>query len=132
VLVVKVDSLYAEPPQASLAGFAYIIGPSVHAACRRIVRIANDAELGRDDDLIAPVLDGLADQILVGEWAVGVGSIEKIDAELDRAMNSRNRLAIIARTIEIRHAHASEPNGRDFESLPSEFALLHFVSPLLG
>jgi hypothetical protein len=99
----------------------------------RVVRLASDAELGRDDHLIAPALDGFAHQLLIGERPIDVGGIEKIDAELDCAVDGRNRLTVVAGAIKLRHAHATEADDGDLEPCTSQFARsLHFVNPSLG
>jgi hypothetical protein len=51
------------------------------------VRSALVAELRRELDVVSPVLDGLADQLLVGEGAVHVGRVEEGDAEVERAVD---------------------------------------------
>ena len=82
-------------------------------------------ELGRDDDLVAMLAQRLADQLLVVADAVHIGGVEKVDAEFDRALQRRGGFVIVARTVELRHPHASESQFRYFESLAAEFSLLH-------
>jgi hypothetical protein len=38
---------------------------------------------------------------------------------------------LFGRTVRKAHAHAAEPNGRDFQAASSESALLHFVFLIL-
>ena len=57
--------------------------------------------------------DRPADQLLVGERAVDVGGVEERDAELERAVDRRDRLVVVARAVELGHAHAAEADGRD-------------------
>ena len=78
---------------------------------------AHVAELGGEHDLVAAVGDRAADEPLVGERAVHVGGVEEGDAELERAVDRRDRLALVGRSVELRHPHAAESERRDFEVL---------------
>src|SRR4051795_5939388 len=60
VLVVEVDRLDPEPPEARLTGLAHVVRPSVDPE-EGAVRGTYVAELGGDHDLIAPVADGAPD-----------------------------------------------------------------------
>jgi hypothetical protein len=74
-------------------------------------------------------LSRLADEFFVRERAVGFGSIEEGDAAIDRGANQRDHLCLIAgRTVARAHAHTAEPEWRNFQSVPSERARLHFGS----
>ena len=79
--------------------------------------LAHVAELGGEDDLVAAAGDRPADQLLVGERAVHVGGVEEGDAELERAVDRRDRLGLVAGAVELRHAHAAEAERRYFEVL---------------
>ncbi len=70
----------------------------------------------------------LADQLFVVADAIDVGGIEEIDPELDRALQRGGGFVVVARTVELRHPHASESEFRYFESLPAELSFLHDVS----
>ena len=70
------------------------------AADRRVVGVVADradAELRRDDHLVAPAPDRAADQLLVGERAVHVGGVEERHAEVERPVDRRDRLVVVAR-----------------------------------
>src|SRR5262249_55244776 len=53
VQVVEIDRIDAEPLQASVAGLANALRAPVDLAFLRIARIAHDAELRREHDLVA-------------------------------------------------------------------------------
>ena len=91
----------------------HVLGLAADPAPSRRRRIADDAELGGDDDLVAPAADRAADELLVGERAVDVGGVEEVDAELDGAMDRRDPFGLVARSVELGHAHAAEAEGRD-------------------
>jgi hypothetical protein len=52
------------------------------------------------------------------------GRVQKVASEVERAMDSGDGLGVVACAIELRHAHASEADGGDFERL-SERAFFH-------
>ena len=88
-----------------------------------LVVAAHDAELGGEHDLVAAVGDGAADQLLVGAAAVHVGGVEKVDAELERAVDGGDRFRLAAAHVEVGHAHAAEPERGDLQL--AEVAVLH-------
>src|SRR5437867_669370 len=112
VLVVEVDRLDAEALQAPVACGAHVLRPPVDGAHPRVVA-AHDAELGGDDDLVAPAADPAPDELLVGVGAVHVGGVEEVDAEVERAVDGRDRFAVVVRAVELRHPHAAEADGGD-------------------
>jgi hypothetical protein len=59
--------------------------------------------------------DRLSDQTMVVPFAVARRGVEKVDAELKRAMDRGNLFAIVAFPIGPGHAHAPEPHRRDDE-----------------
>src|SRR5439155_1220825 len=44
---------------------------------------------------------------------VHVGGVEKVDAEVERTVDGRDRLAVVVRAVELRHPHAAEADGGD-------------------
>jgi hypothetical protein len=129
VLVVEIDHLHLEPPQARVAGLAHVIGLSADAEARP-VGSAHIAELGGEHHLVAPVGDGAAHQLLVMADAVHVGGVEEGHAELDGAVDRGDGLALVAAAIELRHAHAAEAEGGHLQG--AESTLLHGISPKKG
>ena len=120
VLVVEVDRLDAEPLQARLAATA-ARSPGLPLTPR---------DIGSSGSRTMPNLVAsttwsrrpriaLADQLLVGERAVHVGGVEESDAELERAVDGRDRLGVVAAAVEVGHAHAAEAHGRDLEAAAS-------------
>src|SRR5207244_2790253 len=85
---------------------------------------AHDAELGGDDDLVAPAADGAPAQLVVGVGAVHVGGVEEGDAEVERAVDGGDRLAVVVRAVELRHPHAAEADGGDGGTEASELSSL--------
>jgi hypothetical protein len=116
VLVIEVDVIDAEPFEARVAGLVHVLGPAVDADPAAVL-VPFVAELGGEDDLLAAVGDCATDEALVRERAVHVGGVEEGDAELDRAMDRRDRFALVSSSVELRHAHATQTQRRDFEVL---------------
>src|SRR6185437_6051694 len=66
-----------------------------------------------------------ADKFLVLERSVDVGCVEEIDAEFDGAMDGTNGLVLIARSVELGHAHAAESFGRNGQTTAAKLASFH-------
>src|SRR2546427_6833319 len=95
MLVVQIDVLHAQPLEGGIARLAHVLRPPVDAQ-PSAVRAAYVAELRSEDHPVAAAPDRPAHQLLVGERAVHVRGVEKRDAELERAVNRRHRLRIVA------------------------------------
>jgi hypothetical protein len=67
----------------------------------------------------------LADQELVVTHAVEVAGVEQRDAALDRLSDGGEALVTIGRTVEVRHAHATESGARCRRAGASESMLFH-------
>ena len=127
VLVVEVDVVDAQAPQRGLGGLLDVLGPAVEAAGGGVVGVADDPELRGQHDLVAAVGDGAADELLVGVGAVDVGGVEEGDAELEGAVDGGDRLVVVARAVELGHAHAAEAEGGDGRALEAQGACLHAI-----
>src|SRR2546421_12558896 len=108
MLIIQIDAIDLKPPQTSFARFLHVIGLSVDSDKLLLLRIAQDSELGRDDYFLAMGLQHAADQFLVRMRAVNVRRVEESNAEIERAMQRRDRLFFIAGAVKIGHAHATE------------------------
>ena len=93
------------------------------------VRATQRAELHGDLHVRASVRDGATDEHLVGAHAVEVARVEEGHAGVERGMNRRDGLLLVAPTVEVAHAHATETEGEDLRALRSE---RHRVLRLLG
>src|SRR4051812_26894227 len=125
VLVVEVDAVRREPAQGCFAAGPHVLRPAVDAARGRILRIADDAELGRYLHLVAAPGDRAADQLLVLERAVDVRRVEQRHPELDGAVDRGDRFRLVGVPVELRHAHATESLDRDLETLAAEWHASH-------
>ena len=135
MLVVEVDVVDAEAVQRRRRSLPHVLRAAVDARGRLPSCLAHVAELGGEHDLVAAAADRLADQLLVGEGAVHIGGVEKIDAEIERAMDRGDRLVVVAAAIELGHAHAAESQRGNGEAGGAEGSLWdrdHESEPGLG
>ena len=51
---------------------------------------------GRDDDLVAPALDGLADDNLAAAKAIGRRGVDEIDTEIDHLLNRADGFRVVS------------------------------------
>lgn len=125
VLIEQVDHVGAQPLQRGVGDLANALGPTVaRLGCIPLL----EAELGRDHDLIANRLQGLANDFLVDERAVNLGRVEESDLALVSGADQPDRvIAIGCRPVAETQAHASETDGRDFEAAIAKLAFLHGV-----
>src|SRR5215210_3805602 len=107
VLVVEVYRVHAEPFERGVARPLYVLRLAVDADPASVLATLV-AELGGEDDLVAPALDGFADEPLVGERAVHVRRVEEVDTELHGAVDRGDRLSFVRGAVELAHPHAPE------------------------
>jgi hypothetical protein len=92
------------------------------------IRVEFEAELGRDHDLLAHRRKGFAHEFFVRIRPVGLGRVEEGDAALEGRPNEGDHLLLVGGwAIPEAHAHAAEPDGRDFQVAGSKLSLLHRV-----
>ena len=122
VLVEEVDRLGAKAPKRGVDALPDRLRPAVEA--RRpladLDALEIPAELRRDHDPVSHRLERFADELLVGEWPVDLGSVEEGHAALDRRADESDHLQPVAgRAVAEAHRHAAEPEGRHFEAAES-------------
>src|SRR5437764_5904275 len=122
VLIIEIDDIDSEPLEARLAGLDNIGGTAVDAI--GAARPPGLAEFARDHDIVAPALQGPAEQFLVLAPAIHVRTVEMIDPELDRPVDQPDSGLVVARAVDAGQRHAAEPDGRDLQSRFAESAPL--------
>ena len=127
VLVVEINIIHTQPPQAGVAARADIFGPAIHAE-KIPPLVAHVAKFRGQDHLVTAVFDGAPDQPLVFAAAVHVRRVEQGHADVQRAVNGGDGFLVIARAVKFRHPHASETERRDCQSLFSKLSLFHVIS----
>jgi hypothetical protein len=123
VLVVEIDVVDAEPLQRGVARAAHVLRLAIDGTSA--VSATFHRELGGDHDLVAPVGDGPADELLVRERAVHVCGVEEEATEVDSAMYHRDRFGVVVGAVELAHAHAAEAEGGDGQFVKAEGSGLH-------
>jgi hypothetical protein len=118
-----------EATQRRLATGPHVVGVAADSEPLAILT-AGVAELRRKHDLVAPAGDRAADELLVDERTVHVRGVQEAHAELERAVDDRDRLRVVARSVELRHPHAPQPERRYFEPRAAKPACLHQTAPL--
>ena len=118
-----------EAAQRRVACLVDVLGVAADAQPLPVVA-AHIAELGGEHDLVAAPPDRTPHEDLVGERAVHVGRVEEVDPQLERPLDRRDRLLVVALAVELGHPHAPEPLLRDLEPLATKIARLHHVSPI--
>jgi hypothetical protein len=103
VQVEQVQVVGAQALQAGLAAAAGVLGPAVGGLAA--IGQREVAELGRDHGLAAAAAQRGADPALVQAVPVGVGGVEEVDAQLQRAVHQR-RERLLRAGAEILRAHA--------------------------
>src|SRR5258708_32316257 len=56
---------------------------------------------------------------------IDICGIKKVDAELDRTMNRRNRFIVIEPAVELRHPHTPKALRRNLQATATQFANFH-------
>src|SRR5918994_4523634 len=107
MLIVEVYVIHPEPLQRVVTGLPHVLWLAVHPE-EATVLASLVAELGGEGYLLAPVSNGLADELLVGKGAVHVGGVEEGHAQFYRAVDGGYGLFLVARAVELAHSHASE------------------------
>src|SRR5262249_43891963 len=127
VLVVEVDHVHAQAPEAGVAALPDVRW--VAADAEDSARAPDVAELGCYHDPVAAPPDGLADQGLVLPDPIHIGRVEEVTAGIEVAMNDAQRLLVIQvlGVVVAAHAHAAQADCRHLEAAPAQFTLGHGV-----
>ena len=130
MLVEEVDAVGAETLEGGVGDGLDVIGAGVetgrgfHGAAIEL-RGNVPAELGGDDDVVADVVEGFAEELFVGEWAVDFGGVEEGDAAVDGGVEEVDAgLFVVGGAEAEAEAHAAEAEGGDLEVF-AESAGLH-------
>jgi len=123
--VIQVDDLDGEALEARVARGAHVFGPAVERAPLRVGRIALKTELGREHDLVAAALERAPEELFVRVRAVDIGRVEQRDAEVERMVDRGDRFGVVARSVELAHAHATQAERGNFGAVAAESTRAH-------
>src|SRR6185437_4802082 len=124
MLIVEIDVIHAQTPQRCIARLPHVIRRAVDAKIGTGFR-AHVPELGREHYPVATIADRLSNELLVGEGSVHVRCVQQRYSELDRAMNRRDRFAVIMCAVEVAHSHAPESECGYFQAFTAKTSFLH-------
>jgi hypothetical protein len=124
VLIIKVDDTGAEAPQTCIAGLLYVLRLTADSE-KGAVFAPHHRELGSDDDLLPPLPDRTTNQFLIAAHPIHVSGVEKRNAQIDRTMDGSDRFRFITRSVEIRHAHTTKPEGGHGEPAFTKLSCMH-------
>ena len=111
VQVPEVDMVGLEEAQGLFEGAFRIFRRAIDAALAGF-EIVFRAELGCDESLVAPVMEGGAELLLVDAHSVHLRRVEMIDAEIERGVEQVHGFGFVERlAVKGGHAHAAESDG---------------------
>jgi hypothetical protein len=109
VLVEQIDAVGLEALQRSIRDFADAFRPAIDTLRRNPVL---EAKLRGDDDVIAHRGEGLAQQLLILERAIGFGRVEECDAPLKGGADQRDAVVFLdGWSIPKAEPHATQAEG---------------------
>jgi hypothetical protein len=127
VLVVQVDPVGAQPAQRVVDRTPDAVRTAAQSARLRPVLGEREPELGRDPHLVPQRLEGLPDDVLIGERAVHLRGVEERDAEFGRATDHRDPILpcrSAGGAVGAGQAHAAVADLRDGQA-GAQGSLLH-------
>ena len=125
MLVQQIDAVRAQTPERRFDHFPDVFGAAVRARERALAD--DEAELGRDPHLVAPACERAAQQFLVRVRPVDFGRVEEGAAQVDGAVDRRDRFRVVRCAIRMAHAHAAQSDGGNLESFRAQFACRQHV-----
>src|SRR5258705_8406366 len=84
-----------------------------------------ESKLRSEHSALAAAFESAPQQLLVDERPVHFGGIEKVDAEIEGAVDRRQRFPFIRGAVHRAHAHASETKRGNSQSAVAQKSALH-------
>ena len=128
------EFLGPQAAQGVVDGTADALGPAAQAAGLHAVLREREPELGGDLHLVPHRLEGLAEDVLVGERPVHLGSVEEGDAQLDGTPDQRDGVrpgGSSGGAVRAGQAHAAQPDLRDCQAI-AQGSSLHGVPSVVS
>jgi hypothetical protein len=119
--LVEVDPVGVEPPQRVLDRPH---DPPARAAAPVRVVAHRHEELGRQDDVVAPALERLADDLLRLAGRVDVGGVHEGDPGVEREVDDADRVVVVGVAPRAEH-HRAEAKLRDLDASAPEGTSFH-------
>src|SRR5258706_15950208 len=116
--------------RSRIAGLRHVAGMSPRKAFGKLEAAqAHVPKFRGEEHPVASALDRAPDQLFVGSCPVGIGGDDQVDAEIDGAVNGRDRLGLVRLSVDSRHSHATQTQRRDGGPVLAKLACIH-CSPL--
>ena len=128
VQLVEVDPLEPQAAQRALAGRAQVLRAPARLPPARPGR--REAALGGDREALGIGMERLGDQFLADLRAVGVGGVDQVDAELERAAQDREGFLVVGRRSP--DALAGDPHRAEAQPAYLELAEAEGADGLVG
>ena len=106
--------------------------PRVAAAVRTVAHL--HVHLGREHDVVAPSLEGLADDLLGLALRIDVSGVDEVDPGIERRVDDPDRLGVVGVPPRAEH-HRPEAERRHHETAVAESEVVHagiIIAPLEG
>src|SRR5690242_20345089 len=132
VLIKQIDGVYLEALKRFLGDLFDALRTAIETCpSGTSVGVKLETELCGDHHPSPKGRQRLPHQFFVGKWSIDLGRVEEGDATVHRSMKKRDHLRLVAnRFIPKGHAHAAEPDGRDFQVAVSKCTFLHSLNSL--
>src|SRR5579871_625748 len=126
VLIEQIDAVRLETLERCVGDFADAFRPAIYSFARHAVL---EAELGRDDDLVAHRGECFAEQFLILERTVSFGCVEEGDALLEGCADKFDARVLLYRgSVSEAQSHTAQAYARHFESAFTKFSFFHNLS----
>ena len=125
---VDIDHFDAEALERGVTGLRHVSGVTRRKAFGKLEAAqAHIPEFRGEEHPAAFALERAPDQFFVVSRRVGVRSDDEVDAEIDGAMNRRDRLGLVRLAVDSRHSHAAQTQRRNGGPIFSKLACVHML-----
>ena len=126
VEIVEIDDIGLKVGEAFFAGLDDGLWASVDASLA--VFVDDDSTLAREHELIAALLEHVADELFVVPETVDARGVEKRVSDLECVKQRALGFFGVGLAVGLGHTHAADPDGGDLEA--AKHSLLHLILPV--
>jgi hypothetical protein len=130
VLVVEVDTVGGEPSQRPVDGDSHVRRGAVEVSGTP-ANVRDHAELGGQDNLIAPSLQGAPHQLFVRVRTVDLGGVDEGDTQLEGAVDRVDGLGLVDAGVDVGGGHAHRSQSYSGHLQAAELDLPHVFLPFV-
>ena len=128
VLVIQINDINSQPQQAAIAGGLDVLGVAAHTD-ELALGIAHIAKLGCEKYFSPAAFDGLADELFILAAAIHVSGIQKVESEIEGAVDGDSGFNVVLRSVKVRHPHAAEAEGGNLWAIFAKRSCFHRGQP---